>query len=594
MVSETSITSVRFRNFKAFENFSISLDRTNILVGPNNSGKSTVIGAFRVLSMGLRKAATRKPELLGNKHITLGYRISRASLPISLENAQTDYQDVEATVTFRLSNGNRLRLSFSRDDDDCILYPLPAGGETATGVAAFKRQFPISLLVVPVLGPVENREQIVKKETVDENLATHRASRNFRNYWYHNPDGFDAFRQQVIATWPGMDIRPPEVGADQRLSMFCLENRITRELYWTGYGFQVWCQLLSHIFRSQSQSMLIIDEPDIYLHANPQRQLLSILKASGPDVLMATHSSEIVAEADANDILVIDKTQLSAKRVRSPEGIQTTLGSLGSIHTVTMTNIAQTRRVLYIEGEDFQVLRRFARRLGLSELASAVGIAPFPLGGFPTIQRLKSVTLGVSESIGAPTLFAGIFDRDFRPDEEINELLKSFDSALELAVILERKEIENYLLIPVGLERTLDNLLRDRARRNGESATVGKPIAELLQEITAAMKAEVQSQYIAKRVDFLRHTGKDSSTISREAIEIFDRHWNDDRLRLHIVPGKRVLRELFSRIQNEYKVTLTPARIIEQLRESDVPLDLRQTLRRLDSFSRQAPDGAIP
>ena len=47
---------------------------------------------------------------------------------------------------------------------------------------------------------------------------------------------------------------------------------------------------------------MIIDEPDIYLHANPQRQLLSILKATGPDVLMATHSSEIVAEADANDI----------------------------------------------------------------------------------------------------------------------------------------------------------------------------------------------------------------------------------------------------------------------------------------------------
>ena len=119
-----------------------------------------------------------------------------------------------------------------------------------------------------------------------------------------------------------MDIRLPEFAADRRLSMFCLEDRITRELYWTGYGFQVWCQLLSHIFRSQSRSMLIIDEPDIYLHANPQRQLLSILKASGPDVLMATHSSEIVAEADANDILVIDKTQRSAKRVRSLEGIQ--------------------------------------------------------------------------------------------------------------------------------------------------------------------------------------------------------------------------------------------------------------------------------
>ena len=249
MVSDASITSVQFRNFKAFKNFSVSLDRMNILVGPNNSGKSTVIGAFRVLSMGLRRAASRNPEPIDTRHFGLGYRIPRASLPITLENAQTDYQDVEATVTFRLTNRNRLRLSFNADDD-CIMYPITAEGERVTR-AKFNRQFPISLLVVPVLGPVENREQIVRKQTVDENLASHRASRNFRNYWHYYPDDFEAFRQQVIATWPGMDINPPEVAADGMLSMFCLEDRITRELYWTGYGFQV-CVSYCHTFLGAS------------------------------------------------------------------------------------------------------------------------------------------------------------------------------------------------------------------------------------------------------------------------------------------------------------------------------------------------------
>ena len=588
MVSDASITSVQFRNFKALENFSLSLERTNILVGPNNSGKSTVIGAFRVLSMGLGRAALRNPEYIRTQGVASGYRIPRASLPITLENAQTDYQDVEATITFRLTNGNRLQLSFHSDDPDCIMSPVTANGERVTR-ATFERQFPISLLVVPVLGPVENREQVVRKETVDENLATHRASRNFRNYWHYYPDDFEAFRQQVITTWPGMDIGLPEVAEDGMLSMFCLEDRITRELYWTGYGFQVWCQLLSHIFRSQSRSMLIIDEPDIYLHANPQRQLLSILKASGPDVLIATHSSEIVAEADANDILVIDKTQRSARRVRSPEGIQATLGSLGSIHVVTMTAIAQTRRVLYIEGDDFRILRRFASRLGLRELGAGSGIASFPLGGFPSIQRVKAVTLGVSESMGGSLLFGGIFDRGFRSDEEIDQLIASLESELTLSVILGRKEIENYLLVPTALDRTLDRLLRERARRSGEAAITGRPIAELLQEITAPMRPEVQAQYIAKRNDFLAHSGKDASTVNRETIEIFDRKWNDDQLRLHIVPGKRVLSELFSRVQGEYKINLTAAKIMDQLHESDIAGDLRQTLRAVDSFRCRTP-----
>ena len=584
MVPETSITSVRFRNFKAFEDFSISLDRMNILVGPNNSGKSTVIGAFRVLSMGLRTAVRRKPDLLGSRHIARGYRIPRASLPISLENAQTDYQDVEATVTFRLSNGNSLRLSFPSDDNDCFLYPVTAEGETVTTAAAFKREFPISLLVVPVLGPVEHREQIVQEETVNENLATHRASRNFRNYWYYNREEFDDFRQQVISTWPGMDISPPEVAADRRLSMFCLEDRITRELYWTGFGFQVWCQLLSHIFRSRGRSMLIIDEPDIYLHANPQRQLLSLLKASEPDVLMATHSSEIVAEADAGDILAIDKTQRSAKRVSGSKGIQSTLGSLGSVHTGTISVIAQTRRVLYVEGEDFQILRRLARRLGLSELASGVGIAPFPLGGFLPLQQIKSVTWGISESIGAPVVFGGIFDRDFRPDEEVDELLNGLGTVLKLSVILERKEIENYLLVPTALDKALARLLEDRFRRNGETIGEVRATLEYLREITASMKSEVQAQYMAKRQDYLISTGKDRSTINRETIEIFDLKWNNDQSRLQIAPGKKVLRELVSRLQEEYKVTLTSAKIIEQMQEADIPRDLRQTIREIESF----------
>lgn len=587
MDSGATITSVQFRNFKAFANYSISLDRMNILVGPNNSGKSTVIGAFRVLAMGLKRAAIRNPEFFGGRHIARGYRIRRESIPISLENAQTDYQDLEATVTFRLSNGNWLTLSFSSDGGDCFLYPFTAGGEPVSR-AKFSRQFPITLLVVPVLGPVEYRERVVKRETVDENLPTHRASRNFRNYWHHYPDDFEAFRQQVIDTWSGMDISPPEL-ADGRLSMFCLEGRITRELYWTGYGFQIWCQLLSHIFRSQDQSMLIIDEPDIYLHANPQRQMLSMLKASGPDVLLATHSSEIVTEADTNDILVIDKTQRSAKRVRSPEGIQFALGSLGSTHMVAMSAIAQARRVLFVEGEDFKTLRRFARCLSLSELATGVGIAPFPLGGFPSIDRIRAATMDVRKAIGSSIVFGGVFDRDFRPDEEVNELLERLQGELAFCVILERKEIENYLLIPTALERTLERLIEDRASRNGESATEARPIADILEEITAPMKADVQSQFVAKRGEYLKPTGKDASTIYCEAIEIFEQDWNDVQLRLHIVRGKKVLSELSSRVQEEYKVTLTTARIIEQLRENEIPWDLRQTLRRIESFRCSIP-----
>ena len=43
------ITSIHFENFKAFVNYSISLKNFNILTGPNNNGKSTILDALRLL-----------------------------------------------------------------------------------------------------------------------------------------------------------------------------------------------------------------------------------------------------------------------------------------------------------------------------------------------------------------------------------------------------------------------------------------------------------------------------------------------------------------------------------------------------------------
>jgi predicted ATP-dependent endonuclease of OLD family len=84
-----------------------------------------------------------------------------------------------------------------------------------------------------------------------------------------------------------MQIEAPE-RADRmssRLSMFALENRITRELFWSRFGFQIWCQLLTHISRAQGSSLLVVDEPEIYLHPDVRRQLLGILRDAGPDHL---------------------------------------------------------------------------------------------------------------------------------------------------------------------------------------------------------------------------------------------------------------------------------------------------------------------
>ena len=158
------ITSVRFANYKAFKDYSASFRDFNVLVGPNNAGKSTILGAIRILSEGIRKARTRNPERVWNIPGKLrGYAIHIRGLPVSTENVFHDYNDSEpAVVAFRVSNGNQLLLYFL-EQGSCFL--VTDSNRPVRSTTDFKREFPLIIAFVPVLGPVEHNERL--NEAVD-------------------------------------------------------------------------------------------------------------------------------------------------------------------------------------------------------------------------------------------------------------------------------------------------------------------------------------------------------------------------------------------------------------------------------------------
>ncbi len=56
--------------------------------------------------------------------------------------------------------------------------------------------------------------------------------------------------------------------------------------------------MLTPLVKSRNSSILLIDEPDIYLHSDLQRQMLTSLENLAPDILIVTHSTEIVSEVE--------------------------------------------------------------------------------------------------------------------------------------------------------------------------------------------------------------------------------------------------------------------------------------------------------
>lgn len=519
----------------------------------------------------------------------IGYRVPESSLPIALENVHTNYGSAASKLTFTLSNRNQLNLIFPADRG-CVLIPI-VDEQIVTSSAIFKNYFPISMTIVPVLGPLEHDETRREKSTVLDGPSTHRASHHFRNYWHYFSEGFADFAELVKTTWPGMEVEPPEFNASSgQLTMFCREDRLTRELYWTGFGFQIWCQLLTHLSRSKDSSLVVVDEPETYLHPDVQRQILQIGRDSGCDILLATHSSEIMSDADPAEIVVIDKHKGAGERLRDVVGVQRALDAVGSSQNITLTSLARSRRVLFIEGmDDFRLLRRFARRLGLQELAAGIGIVPLPSGGFGSWSRVTTLAAGIAEALGSPLSIAAIYDRDYHSTEHVEEVVRALSANLTLAHVHGRKEIENYLLLPKALDRALDRALSERAARHNASATRNESIETLLLRITDPMRDDVMSQLVARRSEKLRASGRDGADVTRETITGFNNKWNDLHSRLTVVPGKTVLRALRAHLHEHLGISLTDSRIVDAIHKDEIPADLQGLLHAVNTFRTSVP-----
>lgn len=585
-------TSVRFHRFKGFRQYSLALQRFNILVGPNNCGKSTVLGAFRILAEGMRKANAKNPALVnGPDGETFGYRVDLSDIPVATENVFFDYDDSEpATVTFKLSNDNELILFF-REVGSCNLI-CHTRGRAVRSTSQFRQAYNAPIGFVPVLGPVEHNESLYKKEAARLALLTHRAARNFRNIWYHYPDAFGNFRSLVKSTWPGMDIEPPRVDhthTPSRLHMFCPEERIPREIYWAGFGFQVWCQMLTYIIEGQNASIFLIDEPDIYLHSDLQRQLLGILRSLGPDILIATHSTEIISEAEPDDLIIVNKQQKSAKRIRHPWELQAVFQVLGSNLNPVLTQLAKTKRVLFVEGKDFQMLSRFARKLGNDRVANRGDFAVVSSEGFNP-NKVRDFTQGIETTLGTKVISAAVFDRDYRSDAESAEVRRDLEKYCRFARIHSGKEIENFLLHPAALTRAIQTRLAEQYKRTGKKTNYDENTAEILDRVTAGMRHRVLARYLEKRRPFehAQSSGLADETITERLMVEYDNDWNDIQRRLKMVPGKETLAALNSYLQQHYGVTVTPALIIDSLERKEVDPEMVDLIAAIGRFAKES------
>ncbi len=243
----------------------------------------------------------------------------------------------------------------------------------------------------------------------------------------------------------------------------------TRDLMVEGSGFLQWLSVYA-LATDPSISTLLLDEPDAHLHSSLQRQLLEKLEdvalSTNKQVLVATHSSEILKDSSPSKILEVRRSQSPRFLITETQKIGL-LAGLGSEYSPRIDRLRRSRRLLLLEGEfDCRILKQVAERMGVDwpeewvEWKSTTGH-----------KERKQLFRALSEEIKGLVAIS-LRDRD---DEPVNTVGENLDDTGHTNPPVgfhckkwRRRHIESYLLWPPALvassgltEEEITNRLRD-------------------------------------------------------------------------------------------------------------------------------------
>jgi hypothetical protein len=315
-----------------------------------------------------------------------------------------------------------------------------------------------------------------------------------------------------------------------------------------------------------------------------QRQLLGLLRNLGADILLATHSTEIISEAEPDEIVVINKARNAAKRIRHPSELTEVFSVLASNLNPVLTQLAKTRRALFLEGKDFQIIGRFARRLGEHRIANRSDFALVPIEGFNP-ERARSLKAGMETTLGTKISALVVLDGDYRCPEERKAIVEDCGTFSDAAIILTRKEIENFLLVPSALERAVKNRIADRSKRSGKPSAFEGSMESLLEELTKGYKSRVTAQLISNRRRFQRANSPktDDAVVTQQALQEMDDSWTHLATRLAVLPGKEFLSGINQKLQEKYQINITPTGIIDCMKPEEIPAEIVGIIRQINS-----------
>jgi hypothetical protein len=468
------ITKLTLHNFKSIGDQAYHFTKFDLLVGRNNSGKSTILQALAIWQFCVDEF--HRSRRGGSKGIQVVLP-NFTALPVPEFNLlwknRTDrywpsengkkiqkYILIEIDVEWQGEDGKQYSFGVQlRYHSPQAIYAIPAKGWESFRVVEQKHLLPKIAYVPPFSGLEPNEEwrddgplkkqvgkaqpgsilrnlllRVCQPPSIDETGSAQKG--------YKIPDEWNEIKE-VIEKWFSVKLKEPKYkqGVDTQIVCDYLQGEKSYDIIAGGSGFHQTLTLLAFLY-GYKPTTILLDEPDAHLHVNLQREILDYFKRKSSErhvqFLIATHAEEFVKGVDASQIVSL-LSQVPIRVESTPE----VLRAMADVSNAELTELQASPIMLYVEGEsDERILRAWAKTCKAED---ALGQVCFRIMGGGPKEQMKEAADRHFEAVKqiipkAQRLM--LFDYD--------DSHKAFHPEPNNPVLYEwkRKNIENYLLVP--------------------------------------------------------------------------------------------------------------------------------------------------
>lgn len=545
----SSLQSVRIQRFKRIDDALFDLDGINVLVGANNSGKSSIIQGLhfaigvlqsvKLLNGGIhRTASTLSPTQLIYSPSESVYCLGKGG------ELRTDKEKAIA-VSFTLTSGEICEISIRKGKNRNISVAVNSV-ETAEMISDIKSPFSI---FSPGLAGIAKNETYVSDGVLLRTLARGDANLVLRNILlrlWEKPE-WDNFIQDLHEVFPETNIKVnflPETDEHIQVSVSTDVGAVPIEL--AGTGVLQAAQILSYIHRFSPQ-LIVLDEPDSHLHPNNQRLLCKLLRTIAEErdtqVLLTTHSRHVVDALGASvRFLWVRNSTVETATQDDELGVLLDIGALDIRERISHDKGAKA--VVLTEDENVRILESILKSSNFDLDKTLI----LPYYGVTTIKNLRPLVNIVRTSNQSAKILLHR-DKDYLDISESQNWQKQVRQLQVEPFLTNGTNVESYLINPQHL-----------AELNHDVSE--KDFKNMIEEVIKSLHEKFIEAYVNGRIDVERQNGNirqvNHGKIAAEAPKNIARH--------EFCHGKIMLRGLRSLFRERYSRNLVDTKCTQYLK----------------------------